>query len=346
MLPLRGAAQIGHEVYLITHTTKPGKFRGVHCLSLKTLQIPQLHSLNLDALVLILGIDPKNPLRSLLGPRCKLILWTGHADNQPGVAALIDPHIRNSFDAIALVSQWQAQRFQENFKIDPSRIGILRNAMSPAFAHLFPDDVPILKEKTSPPILAYTSTPFRGLNLLLDIFPRICARVPAARLQIFSSMKVYMTPEHEEAKNYGALDERCRQTEGVEYIGSVPQAELAQRLRQVAVLAYPNTFPETSCISVMEAMAAGCRVITSELVALPETSAGFASLIPVNIGGQEYSQRFITQTVSTLEEFDADPAKTEAQLRQQIAFANTHYTWQVRATEWAKWLSDLPHLRN
>ena len=71
---------------------------------------------------------------------------------------------------------------------------------------------------------------------------------------------------------------------GVEYVGSLSQPQLAEALAGASILAYPNTYAETSCIAVMEAALGGrgLFVVTSDLGALAGDHArlGFARLVP------------------------------------------------------------------
>src|SRR6185312_6187435 len=53
--------------------------------------------------------------------------------------------------------------------------------------------------------LAYTSTPFRGLDVLLDVFPRIRAACPDTELDVFSSMRVYGMAEEDDRRQFRAL---------------------------------------------------------------------------------------------------------------------------------------------
>ena len=68
-----------------------------------------------------------------------------------------------------------------------SRSTVLRNGIAPSYSVLFPPETAILEGKTKPPVLAYTSTPFRGLDILLDIFPQIRSTIPRTTLKFFSS---------------------------------------------------------------------------------------------------------------------------------------------------------------
>jgi glycosyltransferase involved in cell wall biosynthesis len=161
-------------------------------------------------------------------------------------------------------------------------------------------------------------------------------------------MAVYQQTAAEDQEKYGALYQRCRETPGVEYVGGLDQPSLAREMQSVAVWAYPNIFPETSCIAALEAMASGCRIVTTALGALPETTAGFARLIPFGSNGSCDMPRFVSETVAALREMQSGDPAVEASLRQQVEHIRENATWAVRAGLWVDWLGDLvgtPHIR-
>lgn len=336
-------AHRGHEVSTLTNTSRPGPCRGVICLSSTQTTLGMIKDLTLDACVILNGVSRSlvEQMRNAIGPNVRLILWAQHATDQPAVCELADANVRDAFDAFVLVSDWQRSDYITKFGIPSEHSVVLRNAVAPAFADISADPDMVFQQKRQPLVLAYTSTPFRGLNVLLQIFPQIRAAVPETRLKVYSSMQVYRVAETDDSAKYGDLYRACRETEGVDYVGSLPQAELAQQMRAVAVLAYPNTFAETSCIAVMEAMAAGCHVITSDLGALPETTAGFATLVPVSEGPTSYSQRFVESTVEYLRKFSdlSSRVAVENGMRQQMAHVRQECTWSRRAEQWEAWLT-------
>jgi glycosyltransferase involved in cell wall biosynthesis len=340
----RALARDGHEVFLLNSTTSPGVYDGVTCLAWG-FDVAAIRDWNLDAMVCLLSAGSGALLRQALDPRTLLILWNQSAPDQPCVQALKDQRESSAYDAFAMVSAWQAEAYHRWFGLDRSRMSIMRNAIAPAFTNLFSEQDFILAQKSIPPTLVYTSTPYRGLDLLLDAFGPIRAAIPGARLEVYSSLLVYHASPAEDESTYGALYQRCRAMEGVDYLGSMSQPELARALRRASVLAYPNTYRETSCIVLMEAMAAGCRVVTSHLAALPETAAGFARLIPANQSREAYLPQFIAQTIQALRECTARSPITELELRRQVAHFNQTAVWPVRARQWTQWIATLAQRR-
>jgi glycosyltransferase involved in cell wall biosynthesis len=326
--------KLGHRVTLVSRAAEPKLVRGVRCEPIHGIQDGFLRDcdcvVHLSAVFHAMLADTK----ALCRPDTRQLLWTGYAHDQPAVAALAQPETRGLVDGFAMVSEWQADCFCQAFGLDPMRIGILRNAAGPAFADLFGGG-PILPAKTGPPTLCYTSTPFRGLDRLLAAFARIRAAVPDARLEIYSSMAIY----NDLHDPYQPLYDVARTSPGVVYHGSVAQPALAHALRSATMLAYPNTFPETSCIAVMEAMAAGCTVVTSDLGALPETGAGFIHLTPPLVDPDAHAEAFADRVIELLAARQADPAGTEAHLQAQVAFAVAENSWARRAEQWNTWLS-------
>jgi glycosyltransferase involved in cell wall biosynthesis len=336
-------ARLGHDVFLINNISSPTVTYGVACLPIScvTNQFWQA----IDIIVCCASAHYGEALRQLCDSNVIIILWNHHAHDQPAVQKLAQENERKAYDAFFCISNWQAENFVKKFGIERKKITIFRNAIGCSFENLFNSEKrqeSILSEKLTQITLAYTSTPFRGLNLLVDIFPKINEKFPDIELQVFSSMKVYQMSDEQDNKDFGNLYKSLTDIEGIKYIGSVSQPELAQALKRVLILAYPNTFPETSCIAVMEAMASGCHVITSDLGALPETTAGFATLVPFHQDLAVYKKNFVSATINYIESLQlSSPDTVEEQLSQQIEYCQQNYVWKKRAHEWLEKLYEI-----
>lgn len=327
------AAQ-GHEVFVVNHTTVEGVIRGVHMFSFNGNFVSAFAPAP-DAAIILNRTGWGGQIKPVLEASTRLVLWMQHADDQPGAQPLKDAAERGHYDGFAFVSDWQRQRFIDAFGIDAGRAGVMRNAIGARFQDMFAEDEAIAAQKNWPATLAYTSTPFRGLDVLLNAFPTIRARRAGIRLNVYSSMQVYHDPSGAEDP-FERLYAKARSTDGVTYVGSLPQPELAEELRKTAILAYPSTFAETSCIAVMEAMASGCRVVTADFGALKETTDGFGLLVAP---GPDLQGAFADACVAAID-LAAGP-ENEAQLRAQVAHVNKTAVWSVRAREWAEWIKSL-----
>ncbi len=327
-------ARLGHDVAVLNATTAPGKYRGVHFLNLAQVATDFLY--RYDVVIVLNWARGGRRLRHEFGVRAPLVLWISHACDQPVVRPLEQLEEREVWNGFAFVSKWQQDSFVEKFRIPPEKGRIMRNAISPAIG-----DVPLAAawfERGEPPVLGYTSAPFRGLNVLLVSFRAIRTAIPSVRLRVFSSMAIYQAAAHDE---YSQLYAICAATDGVDYFGAVGQTQLAQELRGIGGLAYPSTFPETSCIAVLEAMAAGGFVFTTRLGALPETTNGFAYMVDADSNRAMLAERFAAMTIAGLCELQSDPIGAANRRAIQAKFVRDNYSWSVRATEWAAWLSQV-----
>jgi glycosyltransferase involved in cell wall biosynthesis len=317
----------GEDVTFLNHTREPGRWIGVDCVNWNDDRaMERLGAHSFDA-VISLTANPL-PFRSLFGPDTRLLLWIGHADDQPPVQVLAHEQIEHLWDGFVFVSEWQRARFIEKFDLDRSRTTVLRYAIAPVFENQFASAAELgAKKRTDPVRLAYTSTPYRGLQLLMSIFPLLNR---PARLEVYSSMATYTGGDTDAP--YTALYDTCRNTPDTYYVGAIPQPDLARALKRVGVLAYPNIFAETGCIAVMEAMASGCAIVTSDLAALTETTEGFATLIPVTDDWYLYARSFLSALDRSIDFIRSDVGVEH--LWQQVEHINATCTWGVRAQQW------------
>lgn len=271
-------------------------------------------------------------------PDAVRLLWMHHLPNQPAAQSL--PSYKEHLHQIVFVSHWQQQQFIKHQGLSQDKTTVMINAIAPAFEYLFADRNDFIRAKTGPPTLAYTSHPGRGLEVLLAIFPLIHQEFPSVRLQIFSSEATYQQSPEQDA--YQALYERCRVMPGVTYHGSLSQPALANAMRSVHLLTYPNTFAETGSIAVLEAMSVGCSVISTDQGALQEMSSGWAHLLPPD-PVDTFVERFATAVIDNLKSWVDNPVETLKHLYQQRDQVRTRVSWEPRAWQWESLFMRLRH---
>jgi len=323
----------GHDVSILNSSKEIGVFGGVNCLGFRN----DFSTATLNSFDVVVCISPIGRYLRNAGLKCPMVLWTMHDIDQLGaVHTLLDGNERYLWNKIVTASDWQAERYANRFKIRAGSLHVIRNAVSPAFESLSRAE-PYFFEVARPPVLVYSSTPFRGLEVLLGAFPLIRSLVPGCTAQIYSSMAVYADSDD----RYKALYDRCRRTDGVEYYGSVSQTDLSKAYAKADVFAYPSIFKETSCISLMEAMASGCMVLSTDLGALSETAAGFGHLCSRTQGSsdEEFGHEYASFAGRMIQEAFKDPISCRNRLDAQREFVAKNYIWSARAVEWEQILN-------
>ena len=119
-------------------------------------------------------------------------------------------------------------------------------------------------------VFVYGSSPVRGLEQVLHVWPQIRAAVPDAELRVYYGFPQHVNEQLEKAMGVEqyrlwrqGMEQLLRQ-EGVTYVGAVGHAELARAYAAAGFLLYPTRYPETGCITVQKAMASGAIPITSK----------------------------------------------------------------------------------
>lgn len=178
-------------------------------------------------------------------------------------------HKRNiRFDRILALSNWHRSFLRRCYPlVDPGKILVTRNGID---LTRFEGTEPRNARRA-----IYSSSPDRGLETLLDVWPIVRKSVPDAELHVFYGFDSWETAARNapdiELKRIKYLREKMARTAGVRAHGRIGQAELAREFMRSGVWTYPTAFDETSCCTAMEAQAAGCRIVTCPQAALNET---------------------------------------------------------------------------
>ena len=269
---------------------------------------------------------------NLLEDRCR-IYWAHDLAGDPGAKILENGGWKN-FHRLVFVSYWQRQQFMSYYNIPQSATVVIKNGIMP---------IEPQKKKSKKIKFIYHTTPHRGLNILVPVFEQLAREFDNIHLDVYSSFKIYGWEHMDEQFKplFNAIEDHPNMT----YYGTKSNEEIRKVLPTYDVFAYPCTWPETSCLSLIEAMAAGLVCIHSDLAVLPETSADWNYMYPYNENTTAHANMFLAYARHVLTELNKEDGKKQLQTRATMAsdYINSFYHWDTKAMNWRVLLEGAVH---
>ena len=232
-----------------------------------------------DAFISLRDHDPF--LHPFINAKIKC-LWSQDDMNEIGLKTIEKQlYMRTNIDLFFVISQHSKNSISSAF---PEKdFVIVRNGYN--------SDINKINNESKKLRAIYTSTPFRGLDVLAEVWKDIYDHSGNnPELRIFSGMGLYRQDDSPFLELYNKLNI----LPNVKINPPISQYQLYKELQESTVMLYPNHFLETGCMAVTEALANGCWVITTDLGALGEQVRDKmnGNLIPGNSRSTEYKDTF------------------------------------------------------
>ena len=186
----------------------------------------------------------------------------------PETSHLKDQSSRDRFHKLVFCGNWQYNQYVNYLGIPQNdKCVTIETPIKPIDAI----------EKPSDEIrLIYTSTPQRGLALLVPVFLELAKKRPNIRLDVFSSFSIYGWGEAD--KPYQELFKTCTEHPQINYHGAQPNDVVREHLQKAHIFAYPSIWQECNSRALIEAMSAGCLCLHPNLAGLGDTSGGLTTM--------------------------------------------------------------------
>jgi glycosyltransferase involved in cell wall biosynthesis len=175
---------------------------------------------------------------------------------------------RERFQKIVFCGNWQYNRYLSVLGLEPCE----------KFTTI---DTPIETFKWEPKSkeeirLIYTSTPQRGLQILVPVFEKLCEKYNNIYLDVFSSFEIYGWSESD--IHFMDLFDRCKNHPKIVYHGFQPNEIVRQKVQKAHIFAYPSIWQECNSRALIEAMSAGLLCVHPNLAGLADTSGSLTSM--------------------------------------------------------------------
>lgn len=244
----------------------------------------------------------------------------------PETNHLKDLNSRNRFHKIVFCGQWQMNMYTKLLDIpQDSKICVIDTAIDPFKLEEIKKTDP--KEEIR---LIYTSTPQRGLNILVPVFEKLCEKYDNIVLDVFSSYKIYGWGDAD--KQFEELFDRCRKHPKINYHGYVPNHVVREHVAKAHIFAYPSIWMECNSRSLIEAMSAQCMCVHPNFAGLSDTSGSITVQYNWDQNISNHANIFysiLDDVIRSIRKNDPTPY-----LQFQKAYADYRYNWNKISNEW------------
>jgi glycosyltransferase involved in cell wall biosynthesis len=269
----------------------------------------------------------------------RMVLWMHDTD----AGERLTPVRAARFDAIVVLSEWHKSHMLKTYPwLDVEKLVVIGNGVDRerfALRKDTPSGRAAVREnapKREPLRVAYTSSPDRGLDVVLEhVWPKVIEQVPDAELHVYYGWNNFDAlgaayPHLAEFRQKVAT--LLIDTKNVVQHGRVAPDQLATELLKSSVWLYPShNFDETYCISAVEAQLAGAIPVTTTRGALAETVAG-GVFIEGTIGDEGVAEQYAKAVVDLL----TIDAKDIGTMRKMIKKAAPAVGWPEVAARWSE----------
>jgi glycosyltransferase involved in cell wall biosynthesis len=257
------------------------------------------------------------------------VMWLHDLSDDPETNHLKDQASRDRFHKLVFCGNWQFNRYVETLGV-------------PQTDKCITLDTPIIpieyKEKTKDKIrLIYTSTPQRGLALLVPVFVELAKKYPNIVLDVFSSFDIYGWSEAD--KPFMQLFETCITHPQINYHGTKPNEVVREYLQNAHIFAYPSIWRECNSRALIEAMSAGCMCVHPNLAGLADTSGGLTAMYQYDEDHNVHANKFYQILDNAIQVVHTENAQNY--FRYIKSYADNRFGIEKIASQWQDLLISL-----
>ena len=178
--------------------------------------------------------------------------------------------------------------------------------------------------------LIYTSTPQRGLALLVPVFEELAKKYDNIYLDVFSSFGIYGWTEAD--KQYQELFDRCKNHPRIVYHGFSSNEKVREAQQKAHIFAYPSIWYECNSRALIEAMSAGVMCLHPNLAGLSDTSGSMTSMYQYVEDHNAHANKFYHLLDQTIQIVNED--STQNYLRYVKMYADNRFSIAKIARQW------------